>query len=104
MKAPKTSYDILKYVRQNVTEPIVRCLDLFTGKLSKQVAAGGFYNMRMANVVNKMGGPMLSRYEEANAFNTSGAHNKFPKWGRRPKATGPTWAGATGGRPHYVIP
>ena len=29
---------------------------------------------------------MLLEYVEANAFNTSGAHNEFPKWGRRPEA------------------
>ena len=26
---------------------------------------------------------MLSKYAEANAFDTSGAHNQFPKWGQR---------------------
>jgi hypothetical protein len=36
---------------------------------------------------------MLLRYAEANAFNTSGAHNEF-------NAAGPIWGGAAGGRPH----
>ena len=46
---------------------------------------------------------MLSKYEEAKAFNTSGAHNEFPKWGWRPKAAGQIWGGAPGGRSHHVI-
>ena len=39
---------------------------------------------------------MLLKYAEANAFkvNTSGAPNKFPKWGRRAKAAGPILGGA----------
>ena len=32
---------------------------------------------------------MLLILVEGNAFNTSGAYNEFPKWGRRPKAAGP---------------
>ena len=40
---------------------------------------------------------------EADAFNTSGAYNEFPKWGRRPKAAGPIWGGAAGGRLHYML-
>ena len=35
------------------------------------------------------GWPLILEYVEANTFNTSGAHNKFPKSGRRPKAAGP---------------
>ena len=46
---------------------------------------------------------MLSKYAEANAFNTSGAHNEFPKRVQRPSAAGPIWGGAAGGRPHYVL-
>ena len=46
---------------------------------------------------------MLLSLAEANAFNTSGAYNEFPKWGRRPKAAGPIWGGAAGGRPHYML-
>jgi hypothetical protein len=46
---------------------------------------------------------MLVKYAEANAFNTTEAHNEFPKWGRRPKADGLMWGGATGGRSHYVL-
>ena len=41
--------------------------------------------------------------EVANAENTSGPHNEFPKWGRRPKAAAPILGGAAGGRPHYVV-
>ena len=35
--------------------------------------------------------PMLFKYAEANAFNTSGAHDEdeLPKRGRRPEAAGP---------------
>ena len=40
---------------------------------------------------------------EANPFNTSGAYNEFPKWGRRPKPAGPIWGGAAEGRPHYYM-
>ena len=40
---------------------------------------------------------------EANAFKSSGAHNEFTKWGRRPKAADPIWGGAAGGRPHCVL-
>ena len=46
---------------------------------------------------------MLLKYEEATASNTSGTRNEFPKWGQRPKAAGPIWGGAAGGRPHYVL-
>jgi hypothetical protein len=37
---------------------------------------------------------MLLKFAEANAFNTSGTHNEFPKWGRQPKASGRIWGGA----------
>jgi hypothetical protein len=40
-------------------------------------------------MLRKNGWPMLLKYAEANAFNTSGAYNEFPKWGV-----------AEGGRPH----
>ena len=40
---------------------------------------------------------------EANAFNTSGAYNEFPKWSQGPKAAGPIWGGAAGGRPHIML-
>ena len=43
----------------------------------------------MANAFKTSGWPMLLILAEANAFNTSGAYNEFPKWGRRPKAAGP---------------
>ena len=43
---------------------------------------------------------MLCKYAEANAFNTSRAHDEFSKF---EKAAGPIWGGAAGGRPHYVI-
>ena len=46
---------------------------------------------------------MLLILAEANAFNTSGAYNGFPKWGRRPKAASPLLGGAAGGRPRYVL-
>ena len=36
---------------------------------------------------------MLSKYAEANAFNTSGTHNECRKWGQRWKAAGPVWEG-----------
>ena len=49
----------------------------------------------------KNGWPMLLTYVEANALNTSGAHNELPKWGRW--GAGPIWGGAAGGRPHYVF-
>ena len=45
---------------------------------------------------------MLLEYAESNAFNASGAHDEFPKWCRRPKAAGPIWGGAAGGRPGYA--
>ena len=38
----------------------------------------------MANAFKTSGWPMLFILAEANAFNTSGAYNEFPKWGRRP--------------------
>ena len=53
--------------------------------LSKQVVANAF---------NTSGG---------NALNTSGAYNEFPSWGRRPKAIGPIWGGAAGGRTNYML-
>ena len=46
---------------------------------------------------------MLLILAEANAFNTSGAYNGFPKWGRRPKAAGAILGRAAGGRPHYML-
>ena len=39
----------------------------------------------------------------ANALNTSGAHNDYPKRGRRPKAAEPILGGAAGGRPNDVL-
>jgi hypothetical protein len=46
---------------------------------------------------------MLCKYAHANALNTSGAHNEFPKWDRQPKAAGPIRGGAAGGRPHHAL-
>ena len=46
---------------------------------------------------------MVLKYAEANAFNTSGAHNEgglrppLPKWGRQHLAAGPIWG------IHYVL-
>ena len=57
--------------------------------------------MWMANVTKKNGWPMLLRYAKSNAFNISGAHNEFTKWGWRPEG-GPIRRGAARGRPHYV--
>ena len=45
---------------------------------------------------------MLLILAEANAFNTSGAYNEFPKWGRRPKAAGPIAAPDCTGQ--FLIP
>ena len=42
----------------------------------------------MANAFKTSGWPMLLILAEANAFNTSGAYNEFPKWGRRPFGEG----------------
>ena len=39
--------------------------------------------------------------EVANAENTSGPHNEFPKWGRRPKAT--PHFGRGGRRPPLIM-
>ena len=68
-----------------------------TGKLLKQVVAGGFQNKWMTNAFKTSGWPMLLILAEANAFKPSGAYNggglrpPLPKWGRRPSAAGPIW-------------
>ena len=52
---------------------------LFTGKLSKQVVAGGFQNKWMANAFKTSEWPMLLLLAEANAFNASETYHEFPK-------------------------
>ena len=76
----------LSFALPNCQLPQMSKVHIVTGKLLKQVVAGGFYNKWMANAFKTNGWPMLLKYVEANAFNTSRAYNESPIWGRRPKA------------------
>ena len=67
-----------------------------TRKLLNQVVVGVFYNVEGQGFQNH-GWPLLLKYAEANAFDTSGAHNGG---GLRPAVPPQKGPAAVGRRPH----